>query len=143
MPAPFRMILRSQSIIACSPSGTHELNSSRPSLLPFAIPEAGFDYFATQTHYRSLVSRILTALGGFNVVVVTGDRLSGGPMVCAALGEAAAGRYTVIGFPCEPDLGRQDVLRSHAALSAYLPSGSAAGRDPEVPPLIVFYDIDR
>jgi hypothetical protein len=107
------------------------------------MPEAGFDYFTTQAHYRSLASRILTALGGFNVVVVTGDRLSGASMVCAALGEAAAGRYTVIGFPREPDLRPHDVLRFHTALSASLPGGSAAGRESDAPPLIVFYDTDR
>jgi hypothetical protein len=111
--------------------------------LPIAIPEAGFDYFATQTHYRSLASRILTALGGFNVVVVTGDRPSSGPMVGTALGEAAAGRYTVIGFQCEPEQGRQDAMRFHNALSASLPRGSAAGRDSDIPALLVLYDTDR
>ena len=119
------------------------MNSLRPSLLPFAIPEAGFDYFATEAHYRSLAGRILTALGGFNVVVVTGDRPSGGPMVGTALGEAAAGRYTVIGFQCEPEQGRQDAMRFHNALSASLPRGSAAGRDTEIPALLVLYDTDR
>jgi hypothetical protein len=31
------------------------------------MPEAGFDYCATQPHYRSLASRIITALGGGEV----------------------------------------------------------------------------
>jgi hypothetical protein len=113
----------------------HELNSLGSSFLPFANPEAGFDYFATQAHYRSLASRILTALGGFNVVVVTGDRLSGGPMFGSALGEAAAGRYTVI--------GSQDAMRFHTALPASSPRGSATHRDSDVPALLVFYDTDR
>src|SRR6516162_7463748 len=107
------------------------------------MPEAGFDYFTTQAHHRSLASRILTVLGAFNVVVVTADRLSGGPMVCAALSEAAAGRYMVIGFPCEPDIDRHDVLRFRASLSESLPVGSTADRGSEAPPLIVFYDTDR
>ena len=119
------------------------MNSLRPSLLPFAVPEAGFDYFATQTHYRSLACRVLTALGGFNIVVVTGDRLSGGPMVGSALGEAAAGRYIVIGFQSEPEQGQQDAIRFHTAVSASLPRGSAEHRDSDVPALLVFYDTDR
>jgi hypothetical protein len=39
----------------------------------FALPKAGFDYFTTVAHYQSFASRIITALGGFAVVVVTGD----------------------------------------------------------------------
>jgi hypothetical protein len=117
------------------------MNSLHPSILPFSVPEAGFDYFATQTHYRSLASRIVTALGGFNVVVVTGDGLSGGPMIGSALGEAAAGRYIVIGFQSEPAQGQQDAMRFHTAVAASLPRGSAADRD--VPALLVFYDTDR
>ena len=39
----------------------------------FSIPEAGFDYFARESHYRSLAGRILAAVGGFSIVVVTGD----------------------------------------------------------------------
>jgi hypothetical protein len=113
------------------------------SLLPFAIPEAGFDYFATQAHYRSLAARILTALGGFNVVVVTGDRLSSGEMVGTALGEAAAGRYKVISFQHEPKQARQEAMRVSTALSASLPCGSATDRDTDVPALLVFHDLDR
>jgi hypothetical protein len=120
------------------------LNSLGPFHLPFAIPEAGFDYFATQTHYRSLSNRILTASGGFNVVVVTGDQLPSGPLIGTALSEAAAGRYTVIGLQCRPELGRQDTMRSHTVLSAPSSRGSSiADRNSEVPALIVFYDTDR
>lgn len=119
------------------------MNSLSPPLLPFAIPEAGFDYFGTQAHHRSLAGRILIALGGFNVVVVTGDRLSSGPMVSTALGEAAAGRYTVVGFDCEPGQGRQDATRLRTVLSASVPRGSAADRNSDLPALLVFYDTDR
>jgi hypothetical protein len=115
------------------------LSSLGPPVFAFAIPEAGFDYFATQTHYRLLASRILTTLGGFNVVVVlTGDRSARGPMIGTALGEAAAGRYTVIGFQCEPEQGRQDAMRFCTALPASLPRGSAADRDSDIPALLVF-----
>jgi hypothetical protein len=123
--------------------GTLTLSSLLPSAPPFAMPEAGFGYFATQAHYRSLASRIITALGGFNVVVVTGDRLSSGPTLSTALGEAAAGHYTVSGFPCESELGRYDVLHLRRALSASLASGEAAGGEFGVPALIVFDDTDR
>ena len=111
--------------------------------MPFAIPEAGFDYFGTQAHHRSLADRILIALGGFNVVVVTGDRLSSGPMISTALGEAAAGRYTVVGFQCEPDQGRQNAMRLGTALSESLQRGSVADRNSDLPALLVFYDTDR
>jgi hypothetical protein len=111
--------------------------------LPFAIPEAGFDCFGTQAHHRSLADRILIALGGFNVVVVTGDRLSSGPMISTVLGEAAAGRYTVVGFQCEPDQGRQNAMRLGTALSESLQRGSVADRNSDLPALLVFYDTDR
>jgi hypothetical protein len=123
--------------------GTLTLSALVPSLLPFAMPEAGFDYFATLAHYRSLASRIITALGGFNVVVVTGDPLSDAPTLSTALGEAAAGRHTVIGFSCGPEQGRHDVLRFRRALSASLGSGGAAGEESRLPALIVFDDADR
>jgi hypothetical protein len=119
------------------------LSSSAPSLSPFAMPEACFDYFATQPHYRSLASRIITALGGFDIVVVTGDRLSSAPALSAALSEAAAGRYTVTGFPREPGLGREDVLRLRRALSPSLAVGDAAGEKSRPTALIVIDDADR
>jgi hypothetical protein len=119
-----------------------ELNSSRSSFL-LSNPEPGFGYFETQAHYHSLAGRILTALGGFDLVVVTGDRPSAGPMVCSALSQAVAGRYTVIGLPFEPKLSGQDVLWPQSALSASLHVASSADQDLEVPALIVFYDIDQ
>jgi hypothetical protein len=119
------------------------LTSLSPSLLPFAIPEAGFNYFGTQAHHQSLAGRILIALGGFNVIVVTGDRLSSGPMISTALGEAAAGRYTVVGFQCEPDQDRQNVMRLGTALSESVQCDSVADRNSDLPVLLVFYDIDR
>jgi hypothetical protein len=123
--------------------GTVNLASFNPPILPSAMPEAGFDYFTTQAHYRSLASRIITALGGFNVVVVTGDLLSGAPVLSIALGEAAAKRHAVTGFSCGPEQGRRDVMHFRRALSACLASGGAAGEEPGVPALIVFDDIDR
>jgi hypothetical protein len=42
-------------------------NASAPGA--FAVPEAEFDFFATEAHYRSLAGRILDAVGGFSIVV--------------------------------------------------------------------------
>lgn len=119
------------------------MNSLRPSFLPPDMPEPGFDYFATPAHQESLASRILIALGGFNLVVVTGDRLSDKSIICTALGKAAAGRYTVISFPPQYELGQHEALWFHTALSVLLPGSSAATQELDVPVLIVFYDTDR
>ena len=129
--------------MAHSRPDTRSQSSLAPSLRPFAAPEAGFDYFATHAHCRSLASRIVTALGGFNVVVVTGDRLSSGPTLPTALGDAMAGRYTVIGFPYEPAPSRHDVLQFRRALSTSLANNGAAGEESGLPTLIVFDDPDR
>ncbi len=114
-----------------------------PSLLPFAMPEAGFDYFATQAHYRSVACRIITASGGFNVVVVTGDRLLSAPPLATALGEAVAGRYMVIGFPCEHELHQHAMLRFRRSLSASLAKNGAVGEETALPALILSDDADR
>lgn len=132
-----------RSRIARSGPGAEGLSSLVPSLLPFSMPEAGFDYFATHAHYRSLASRIITALGGFNVVVVTGDRLLSAPTLSAALGEAVAGRYTVIGFPCEPELRQQSGLRFRRAVSTLLANNGVASGESGLPALIVFDGADR
>lgn len=60
-------------------------------------------------------------------------------MVSTALSEAAAGRYVVIGFQCEPAHGSQDTMR----LAASLLNGSADERDFDLPVLLVLYDTDR
>jgi hypothetical protein len=119
------------------------LSSSVLSPLPFAVREARPDYFAPQVHYRSLASRILTLLGGFNVVVVTGDPLSSAPMLPTALDAVAAGRHTVISFSCGRELGRHDELRFRRTLSASLTSGGATGEEPGHSALMVFDDTDR
>jgi hypothetical protein len=124
-------------------TGTVNQSSWGASSLPFAMPEAGLDYFATDAHYRSLASRIITALGGFNVVVVTGDRPLSTPTLSTALGDAMAGRYTVIGFPCEPEPSRHDVLRFRRAVSTSSANNGAAGGVSGLPALIVFDGADR
>ena len=78
--------------------------SAAPSLDTLATPEGGFDYFATEMHYRSLAARIITALDGFAVVVVTADPSPSGRMLSAALSEVAT-IHPVVGFSCEREPG--------------------------------------
>jgi hypothetical protein len=77
----------------------------------FALPEAGSDYFTTVAHYQSFVSRIIAALGGFTVVVVTGNPPPNPQILYTALTAAAASQYAVTGLSCGPELGRDELLR--------------------------------
>lgn len=90
--------------------------------LPCPSPQVSFDYFLTEAHYRSLAGRILAALGGFSVVVVTGEPPAGANPLCAALGELAGPRYRVVGFAGGRELGRHDLLRFCARLPVPEPS---------------------
>lgn len=118
--------------------------SSTPSLPAFLTPEAGFDYFATEAHYRSLAGRIISALGGFSVVVVTEDPSASAPSLAAALTEAAGSRYTVIGLSYGSELGHRDVPHLRRALSASLARGGVAGEAAApASPLIVFDHADQ
>ena len=87
----------------------------------FALPKAGSDYFTTVAHYQSFASRIIAALGGFTVVVVTGDPPPIPQILYTALTAGAASQYAVTGLSCGPELGRVELLRaSHVLLD---PSG--------------------
>ena len=45
-----------------------------PASRPFAVGQAGYDYFADEQHYRSLADRVLAGLRqGGRIVLVTGD----------------------------------------------------------------------
>jgi hypothetical protein len=55
----------------------------------------------------------------------------------------AAGRYTVIGFPRESELGRHDLPRLRRALSDSLVNNGAAGEATGLPALVIFDDADR
>jgi hypothetical protein len=122
-------------------------SSSFHSHRAFASPKAGVDYFATELHYRSLAGRIIVALGGFNVVIVTGDPPANAPLVTAALSEAARLRHTVIRFPCGAELRRSNVPHFSRALSASLASVNTTELTPEFPvptqTLVVFEDTDQ
>jgi hypothetical protein len=119
-------------------------SSSVPSSLGFATPLAGFDYFSTEAHYRSLAGRIAVALGGFGVIVVTGDPPASALTLAPALREATGSRYEVFPFPYATELGGCDLphlldcacptsLRHHGAIEEE--PGSRAGA-----PLLVICD---
>ena len=76
----------------------------------FASPEAGFDYFLTEAHYRSLGARIIATLGGFDVVVVTGDPPPNPQLLSNALTEAAVSHHTVVNFSCRSKPRRDELL---------------------------------
>jgi hypothetical protein len=109
----------------------------------FALPKAGSDYFTTVAHYQSFASRIIAALGGFTVVVVTGDPPPIPQILYTALTAGAASQYAVTGLSCGPELGRDELLRaSHVLLD---PSGGDRTRseDPLSPspaPLLFVFD---
>jgi hypothetical protein len=110
----------------------------------FALPKAGFDYFATVAHYQSFASRIITALGGFTVVVVTGDPPPVPQILYTALTAGAASQYAVTGLSCGPELGRDELLRaSHVLLGSSVGVRTTSGDPPwpsPAPPLLVFDD---
>ena len=87
----------------------------------FALPKAGSDYFTTVGHYQSFASRIIAALGGFTVVVVTGDPPPIPQILYRALTVGAQSQYAVTGLSCGPELGR---VRAAARLTrAFRPFG--------------------
>lgn len=113
----------------------------------FTSPEAGFDYFLTETHYRSLADRIIATLGGFSVVVVTGDPAPIPQILSTALTGAAASHHTVIGFSCGPELGRDELLRACRGRRDAPASNGSTYEDPlqfsPAPLVFVFDDSTR
>jgi hypothetical protein len=96
---------------------------------PFATPEAGSDYFATEAHYLSLAGRIVAGLRrGPSLVLLTGDPLPSARVLSPALSNAAAGWYAVVAIACGPQLSRDQLLLA-------VPPSPA--------PLFVFDDADR
>src|SRR5215472_4875447 len=80
---------------------------------PFAAPEAGADYFATDAHYQALAGRIITRLStGPGFVLVTADPPPVQRRLASALTNAARGAYTVSVVTCGPELNREHVLRA-------------------------------
>ena len=96
---------------------------------PFAAPEAGSDYFATEAHYLSLAGRIVAGLRRDpGLVLLTGDPLPSARVLSPALSNAAADWYAVTVIACRPELSRDQLLLA-------VPPSPA--------PLFVFNDADR
>ncbi|MBV8055238.1 MAG: hypothetical protein JO071_08380 [Deltaproteobacteria bacterium] len=90
----------------------------------FAWPEYGSDYFLTDAHYRSLAARIIATLGGFDVVVVTGDPPPDPQLLSTALTEAGSS-HTILSFSCRHKLQPDELLSLRNRLLD--PSGCSAG----------------
>jgi hypothetical protein len=121
--------------------------SSALSPRAFAAPEAGFDYFALEAHCRSLAERIIAALGGFSIVVVTGDPPASARLLSTALSDMAGPRYMAIPLPDAPETAHYDLLHFRRALSASLANGRATGEEPgsatSASPLVILHNADR
>ena len=98
-----------------------------PASRPFAVGQAGYDYFADEQHYRSLADRVLAGLRqGGRIVLVTGDPPVNLSSLAAAMTEATAGKHTVLAIACGGEFNEQELRR-------------AAGPSP----LILFHQAER
>jgi hypothetical protein len=83
-------------------------------------------------------------LGGFTVVVVTGDPPPIPQILYTALTTGAKSQYAVTGLSCGPELGRDELLRASHVLLASSGGGRTTSGDPPspspAPPLFVFDD---
>ena len=84
-----------------------------PASRPFAVGQAGYDYFADEQHYRSLADRVLGGLRqGGRIVLVTGDPPVNLSSLAAALTEATAGKHTVLAIACGGEFHEQELRRA-------------------------------
>jgi hypothetical protein len=91
------------------------------------------DYLTTETHYRSLAGRIVSALTqGTNLALVTGDPPPDRELLAQALRNIAEARYTITpvtsGFP----LAIEELLRAGSAVAG-LSAGRRVMSAPEAP----------
>jgi hypothetical protein len=117
--------------------------SSALSPPAFASPEAGFEYFVTEAHYRSLAGRIIAALGGFGVIVVTGDPPASALTLAPLLREVTGSRYNVIRFLDATELGGHDLSHLRSACSTSPTHHDAIEEEPgsrAAAPLLVICD---
>jgi hypothetical protein len=117
--------------------------SSIGSMRAFTPPNAGFDYFATEAHYRSLGERVIATLGGFSVVVVTGDPPASALALAAALSEMAGSRYTAIPlrYAAEPR-GREPSHFRHVLSVSLLHGRAASETTAPTLPLVISENAD-
>ncbi|HXP30378.1 MAG TPA: hypothetical protein VN832_04755 [Stellaceae bacterium] len=122
--------------------------TSQASSGAFATSDAGFDYFASDSHYQSLAGRILAAFRNErSYVLVTKDALTNTDTLAKALARKAGLRYSVAFVACRPEMTCAELLRSPGPRGpvAVRAKGQAetnlAARQPA--PLYVLDDADR
>ena len=92
-----------------------------PASRPFAVGQAGYDYFADEQHYRSLADRVLGGLRqGGRIVLVTGDPPVNLSSLAAALTEATAGKHTVLAIACGGEFHEQELRRAAGPSALFL-----------------------
>jgi hypothetical protein len=86
-------------------------------------------------------------LGGFSIVVVTGDLPASARHLSTALSDMAGPRYMAIPLPDAPETAHYDLLHFRRALSASLANGRATGEEPgsatSASPLVILDNADR
>src|SRR5215469_15921246 len=107
--------------MAAIPEANQQEETEPSTPPPFSVPDAGADYFATETHYQALAARIIMRLrAGPGFGLVTADPPPDPRRLAPALTEAAAGAYTVTIVTCGPELNREHLLRAAPSLAAPL-----------------------
>jgi hypothetical protein len=120
------------------------LSSSSPNALDAA--ESDSDYFATETHYLSLVHRIDASLRtDGSLVLVTGNPPPASDLLIQALRNSTQSRYLVIDAACCVDLTYEDLSRA-LSVAATLPVSEpipASQTSEPSQPLFVIADADQ
>src|ERR1700746_3994265 len=119
--------------------------SSSPNALDAA--ESDSDYFATETHYLSLVHRIDASLRtDGSLVLVTGNPPPASDLLIPALRKSTQSRYFVIDIACCVDLTSEDLSRA-LSVAATLPANcepiAASQTSGPSRPVFVFADADQ
>ena len=121
--------------------------ASSPAADALAAPEADCDYFAAETHYRSLANRIVAALrAGGSFILVTDHPPEGPHLLSQALRKSTQSRHEVIDIACRAGLTAGELTRARSVVAAPLLSGGATAAletSEPPPPLFVFADVDQ
>jgi hypothetical protein len=121
------------------------LLSSSPNALDAA--ESDSDYFATETHYLSLVHRIDVSLRtDGRLVLVTGNPPPASDLLIPTLRKSTQSRYLVIDIPSCVDLTSEDLSRA-LSVATTLPAScepiAASQTSEPSQPVFVFADADQ
>jgi hypothetical protein len=112
----------------------------------FGAVETGADYLATETHYLSVTSRIVSALqAGAGFVLVTGDPPPDPHLISQALRRLTEAGYTATPISCESETAI-DQLHRAGSMVATLAAGGRIATIPESPeadpPLFLLSELD-